>query len=186
MRDMTAEDKANLRKKFRALRDGIPSETRHKKSLAVQKKFLSLDEYKACASVLVYWAFRSETETFLIAETALRDGKTVALPFMQGGGEMLFIKITSLGGLVKNSFGIYEPEYEENNIFTPDENTTAVVPGLAFSEDGRRLGYGGGYYDRYFCRRKIRAGIGLCFSEQLCDSIPTDENDIIVDRVIFA
>lgn len=178
-------DKKSLRKEMLEKRNSIPKEVRHKKSLVIKEKLLSDPDYKACESLFCYLSFRSETETEEIITAALYEGKTVALPYMtEKKGEMVFVKISSLADLVKNSFGIYEPVPKEENIVFPTDKTVIIVPGAVFSKDGGRIGYGGGYYDRYLSRFKSMCTIGIGFREQLCDKIPADKYDIGLDKII--
>ncbi|MCD8089478.1 MAG: 5-formyltetrahydrofolate cyclo-ligase [Clostridiales bacterium] len=178
-------DKKTFRKEMIKKRDLIPPETRHEKSLIITEKLLAEEVYKDCREVFCYLSFRSETETEGFINTALNDGKTVALPYMtKNKGEMVFIKINSLSELVKNSFGIYEPKPAAENTAEPGNKTIIIVPGVAFSRDSFRMGCGGGYYDRYLSRYGFMCKIGICFAEQICENIPTDEYDIRMDKVI--
>lgn len=171
---------------MKAVRDAIPAETRPEKSLEIQNTVLSLESYKSCSSIFLYYAFGSEVSVEHIAEKALKDKKTVAFPYMTDNkGEMVFIKIHSLSGLVKNKYGIYEPVFNKDNIIAADNKTIVIVPGLAFTPEGFRLGYGGGYYDRYLGRYKTLSNIGVCFSEQIYRDIPINKYDIRLDKLIY-
>lgn len=180
-------DKRALRQKYKAVRDSIPENLRKEKSRIIQEKILSLDSYKKCRELFTYYSFGSETETEALIENAMNGDKTVALPYMtKNKGEMVFVRISSLSELVKNSFGIYEPVPSPENIVIPTEKTVIIVPGAVFSRDRYRIGYGGGYYDRYLSRYKTLSNIGICFSEQIVDNIPANEYDIRLDELIFA
>ena len=121
-----------------------------------------------------------EVGTDAIIEELLAQGKRVYLPRVEGDA-IRFYRIRSLSGLKLSAFGIREPQPIEP--IDPKEAEVIVCPGLAFDKAGNRLGYGGGYYDRYLkdCPAKR---IGVCFKEQLFETIPHKENDVPMDAVI--
>ncbi len=175
--------KNEIRKRYKALRNSFcKSETSSK---AAAENFIKSEEYKNCKSLFIFLNFGSEIKTEYIIKKALNDNKTVALPYMtEKPHEMVFIKITSLSELVKNKTGIFEPVYNIENIVKSDIDTIIVTPGLAFDYKGNRLGYGGGYYDKYLSENKYMASIGLCFDFQITDYIPAERNDIKIDILI--
>ncbi|MGN1318761.1 MAG: 5-formyltetrahydrofolate cyclo-ligase [Lachnospirales bacterium] len=174
--------KKELRKKYKALRDKYNS---MEKSEIVANKFLSSSYYKDCKSVFTFLSFGSEIDTYKIVKKALEDEKMVALPYMTGKPhEMVFIKINSLYELKKNKIGILEPYYNEENIVKSDKDTIIIVPGLVFDLEGYRIGYGGGYYDKYLSENSYMLSVGLAFDFQLVDAIAFDEYDVKTDVVI--
>ncbi len=177
-------DKNTLRKKMSEARKNIPGEIRRKKSLAITKRLVESDEYKTCKSVFCYLSYKTEAETDVFIKKALEDGKMVALPYVADKENMYFIEVGSLEGLVKNSYGIYEPAFDKSKIKTPTSDSLIIVPGLAFTKDGFRLGYGGGYYDRYLSKYSAKT-IGICFEEQLVESLPLSTFDKRLDGVVF-
>ncbi len=104
--------------------------------------------------------------------------KLFALPKINNENLLEFLIYTKNSILIKNKFNILEPI--EGNIVIPD---IFIIPGVAFSKSGYRLGYGGGYYDRYFSERKENI-IGICWHEQLIDWIPYESHDIKVKYII--
>lgn len=175
-------DKKQLRKKFRQLRkDGFSIE----KSKIIEQKILNSNEYKVCKSVFVYVSYNTEVDTLEIINSALRDKKTVAVPVMtEIPHTMVFVKIDSMDCLEKNSFGILEPRLEAGKIVKADNNTMVVVPALAFDRCGYRLGYGGGYYDKYLSENETMCNIGIGFSCQLVDRLEINEYDVKLDKII--
>ncbi len=167
------------------IRKDIPEIIREKKSLAIAHAILGSKEYMDCGKVFCYLSYKTEVSTVEFIKAVLKDGKRIALPYMEDNENMCFIEIHTLEGLVRNSTGIYEPAFDKSSVCTPDDDTLVVVPGLAFTTDGFRLGWGGGYYDRYLSRHKTMKNIGICFSEQLVESLPTEKSDIRLDRVIY-
>lgn len=175
--------KKELRKKYKEIRKNIKNRDIASKKAA--NIFLELEEYKNCNSLFIFLSFGSEIETQFIIERAISDGKKVALPYMTGKPhEMVFIEINSLNDLVKNLIGIYEPIYNKDNIVVSDSSTIVVVPGLAFDSDGYRIGYGGGYYDKYLSENIYYKSVGICFEEQITESIPTDKYDVKTDIIV--
>lgn len=175
--------KSELRKKYKKLRDDFKYNRTTSKTIS--DKFLNLQEYKECKSIFIFYSFGSEIYTIDIIKQALSDGKTVALPYMtKNPHEMFFIMIKDLSELVKNKIGIYEPVYNKDNIVVSDKETIIIVPGLVFSNDKYRIGYGGGYYDKYLSENKYLKSIGLAFDFQITDEIPKDKYDIQTDIII--
>lgn len=96
---------------------------------------------------------------------------------------MTFHMITSVSELLEGKFGIPEPD---ETLAQPDltDKTVCIVPGLAFTESGQRLGYGGGFYDRFITAFPQVCCIGLCFEEQIADRLPSEEHDALADQII--
>lgn len=157
---------------------------------SVIEKYLSLDCYKKADIILVYNSMPEEINTEKIVKSAFKDGKTVALPKIfskvKDGGVMEFIKITPFTKYeIKN--GILEPA--SGDILEPEncsDNIEMLLPGLCFDKRGNRLGYGGGYYDRYLSRflKKQFHKTAATLSYQIFDSLPVDNGDIPVDMII--
>jgi len=162
---------------------------------------LTMDEYKKADVVFSYMALPLEADTSLINTRAIKDGKQLLLPKICGARVMQFCAVDPAIPLAlqttKNRFGINEPSL--NNIFSldsiaPGTRFFVLVPGIAFTKDGRRLGRGFAYYDRYLTRFKKALydktqnnslyTAGYCFSFQLLESIPVDEHDVRVDFVL--
>lgn len=128
---------------------------------------------------LIYASSAIEVDTRAFIEYLLSMGKTVAVPKCEGRN-MRFLAISSLSELVTSKFGVDEPESGEE--ITDFNNTLCVTPALSFNEKGYRLGYGGGFYDRFF-EKYNGIKLGICY-EEFCGDIPTGEYDIPVDTVV--
>ncbi len=139
-------------------------------------------EFAAAKTVMLYWGVGREPDTRPMIDAALKAGKLVALPCVTGPGAMEARRIFSLTQLVPGAFGIPEPD-RECEVVDPGEFDLILVPGAAFSPDGRRLGRGGGYYDRYLPQTR-GVKVALARKCQLTDDIPTDIHDINVDLII--
>ena len=169
-------DKKELRKKFRESRNNILN--REELSKKIAKNLFDFYEYQKAESLFIFVSFRSEVNTEEIIEKSLADGKIVAIPKIYGN-KMKAIRIKSLKGLERNPMGILEPKDDEEYY----KIDLSLTPGLAFSKDGYRLGYGGGYYDKFFEKNdSLRVGLG--FEIQKTDSLPHRSFDKKLDYLI--
>ena len=137
--------KQEIRKKHLALRADLKNRPDADKKIC--SRFLSQEAYKQAKTVMIYLSYKSEPDTWRLARHILSDGKRLCAPVCKSGGEMDCFLIRDPENLCLSDMGIYEPFPTEP--VQPDEIDVIVVPGCAFSEKGFRIGYGGGYYDRY-------------------------------------
>lgn len=150
----------------------IASRSKH-----VQESLLNSKEFKSAKVIGAYYAFGSEVKTDLIIEQARALGKKVALPSVEGDS-LAFYELSSGKYLVKGRFGIMEPLP-----YGPvDRIDLLVIPGIAFDKKGYRLGYGKGYYDKFLAKKKV-ASMGLAYSFQLLESLPTGKYDKKLDAI---
>lgn len=144
---------------------------------------LSLPEVAGARAVLLFSAFGTEVPTAGLRAKLLHDGARVLLPFLTEAGEMEAAEVSPGEPLAASGYGPREPASRVP--IDPAQIDLAIVPGLAFDRRGGRLGYGGGHYDRYLAR--LAPGtpvVGLAFSLQLVDRVPTDSGDRRVDLVV--
>ncbi|MBB6431732.1 5-formyltetrahydrofolate cyclo-ligase [Algisphaera agarilytica] len=179
--------KAQLRQKFRAVRDAIPAGERQRGSQAIHQTILNLPELGTAQSVFVYASAGSEVATHELIEALLVRGKTVAVPHITDpkAGRMQAVVIHALQDLVPDPHlpSLLTPQTGEPLGLAPD---LTLLPGLAFSpETGVRLGMGGGYYDRFFDGPGHEGGlrVGLAFDEQLRDDLPVETHDYPVHAI---
>ncbi len=189
-------DKAALRTELRACRTAIAPPDRAAWEMAIQKKLFDLPAWRNARLVCGYMSTRGEIDLLPVWREAACVGKTYALPVTltgADGGDMLFRATPAFepASLVAGRFGIAEPpDAPHFPALTPAELDGALilVPGLGFDRDGYRIGYGGGYYDRYLTVLR-RAGVsvtavGLCFSVCRRPTLPREAHDHAVDFVI--
>lgn len=134
-------------------------------------------------TVFLYAALKSEISVDKIATQAEKLGKKTAFPFCEDrDGEMKFY-FTELGKLKEGMYGIREPDKKicEEAFFT--EKSLCIVPGLAFSKKGERLGKGKGYYDRFLMQFSGKT-VGVSLEETVYESIPTEKHDIKIDYLV--
>ena len=140
-----------------------------------QKEFYEADE------IYLYASYCHEAETMELAKMWLKEGKRLAFPKGEGQ-EIYFYWVDSLDDLECGYRGILEPRKgckRAENVFAP-----VLVPGVAFDWQGGRIGYGGGYYDRFFEREREHKKIGYAFSFQVYEKVPLQEHDIKMDLLV--
>lgn len=175
--------KKQLRKAVTERLREMSAERRAAASASIQEQALETAEYKAARTLLLYLHMPTEPDTDRIIRQALKDGKTVYVPKCVTKHEMIAVRIGSFDDLAPGAYGILEPVNCSETV-EPDALDLIFVPCVAASKDGRRLGHGAGYYDRFLKGNADRT-ICLCFSEALSDGIPMDENDVYMHRVLF-
>lgn len=175
-------NKSALRKEFINRRDSIPEIKRSEYSKAIAGKITGSNYFNNADTVLCFVSIGSEVDTSGIIGKAFECGKTVGVPFIEAG-QMQFMQIGSIDELVTGKYGI--PTAPDNSQVIDDfEKCLCIVPCLSADIDGYRLGYGGGYYDRFLAEHKNIYSIAVCFDELLSVSLPREEFDIKVSLVI--
>ncbi len=149
---------------------------------AIAAKALALDAWKQAKSVFLYISIGREVDTRGLLAAALKQGKTLAVPLTFPGGKMDARVIQSLAELKPGRMNIPEP-VQSAPVLLPKEIDLIIVPCIAADRQGYRLGYGGGYYDRYL-ESTESSTVCLCRQQLLQDSLPHDRFDRCVDRVI--
>ncbi len=175
-------DKAFYRQKYRKIRDCVKNS---EKDEMIFCSVIDSPSYKNADVIFTYYSVRSEIDTVKIINKALSDGKKVALPkCTDNKGHMDFYFIEdSADSLVDGFYSIKEPDAFKCELAVPGKKNICIVPALSFDTKGYRLGYGGGYYDR-FLQNFNGEMIGLCYEECLCDALPYNEYDIKVDIIV--
>lgn len=184
--EATRQAKAALRQAILARRDAADVATRSRNSQTITQKLSALPEYRAADVVVAYASFGSELDTSEFLVGILADGKQLVLPRINRAQRVLELRqVDDLDAdLVAGVWGIREPA-ERCPILSPAVVEFMLVPGVAFTASGARLGYGGGFYDRLlvsFDRRVAR--FAAAFDLQMVDQLPEGPRDQRVDRVI--
>lgn len=180
---MTMEErKKTLRKSIKERAAGLDREYIRKADRAIFNYVTSLPEYRDGEIIFCFAGAREEINTAPIIEDALSRGKQVGVPKCIAKGIMEVRRIRSLGDLEPGKYGILEPG-SQAALIQPEEIDLAVVPCLSCSSDGRRLGYGGGYYDRYMEHTQAVKAV-ICRKRLMCEEIPMDTHDAAMDIVI--
>ena len=172
--------KQELRTAIRVRKQAMGPEEILRRSEALCRLVLETDAYKSAATLYGYLPFNQEVQTLPLLRQAMADGKQVALPKCFGR-EMRFILTSDLTRIQHSAFGAPEPA--DDDPAACDETALVIVPGLAFDRRGYRIGYGGGYYDRFLAREQSHPTIGLCYDFQLVSRLNCAPHDIPVDTV---
>lgn len=175
------ENKKALRARCREIVKELSPEYIEEASHKIADLLLATDAYKNSNTIFCYMSMGGEPVTDEIIERALEDGKRVGIPLCVGPHEMVVKEYRSGDELARGAFGIREPLAEAAEI-TADEFDLAIVPCVACSEDGRRIGHGAGYYDRFLSVSGFNK-IALCFEKLLTDDIPLEDTDVYMDGV---
>lgn len=183
------ETKSSIRKRILALRNDLSPEACRLNSSCIMQRVLELPMVKSAKHILCYAGYKSEVITEDLIMALLQIGKQVYLPRVNGE-EMDFYQVKGASDLTQGYKGIPEPSPDCHIIFTKEmweqniEQTIMFLPGAAFSEDGARIGYGKGYYDRYLMKLPCQERIALCYEMQMVDAIPSDAHDIPVTTIV--
>ena len=176
-------DKKELRSQIRQQKRAMTEEAIVEASARLGELFLACPEYKAAKTIYGYLPYNQEVRTVPMLEQAMKDGKRVAVPKCYGE-EMRFIYMDDLSKVEKGYANIPEPIADDP--VADDPTALVLMPGLAFTEDGKRMGYGGGFYDKFLAAEPGHPTVALCYAFQMVEYIPTEDYDIPVDRVLWA
>ena len=176
-------DKKELRRSIRERKRAMTEEEITSRSEALGKQFAASRAYQEAKTVYGYLPYNQEVRTVPMLEQALRDGKQVAVPKCYGD-EMKFILMTDLSLVEKGYAGIPEPIAD--GPIAHDETALVLMPGLAFDPQGHRIGYGGGFYDKFLSREPDHPTPALCYEFQMLPHLETEDHDIPVDTVLWA
>ena len=174
-------DPGGLRRRARRIRDAIPAAERRRLSARVSARALRLLAGTGAHTVMVYVSFRSEVETAGLIDE-LRRTHRVAAPRVADAGRMDAMLLSDQP-LMRSRLGIMEPPATAA-VVEPAAIDAVLVPGLAFDAHGYRLGYGGGYYDRFLARCARALRIGLAFEAQMVESVRPHARDQPLDHVV--
>jgi 5-formyltetrahydrofolate cyclo-ligase len=177
--------KQSLREELTSRRKAMAPELIDARGLKVQSRFLATPYYQRARTVALYAPIRGEVPTRDILTAAISDGKVVCYPLSHVHGRILsFRAIDSEGELEPGRLGVREPN-SASELIDVDQIDLFVVPGLGFSRTGKRLGRGGGYYDATLKAATTRSRrVGLAFSDQVVDHVPSNGEDVDMDLVV--
>ena len=184
---MNNDERQRLRKRILGARDLMSGTERHEKSRSVMENFWNLPEMKHWSTLFIYVNFRSELETLELIDRCLSQGIRVAVPLVEASTvSMIPLLIQDPEkDLVSGYYGIPEPDPQKSLRVAVREIDAAVIPGSVFDIQGGRLGYGGGYYDRFLVNDAPQAKrIGLAFEMQVVEKVPVEPHDQPLDILI--
>jgi 5-formyltetrahydrofolate cyclo-ligase len=175
-------DKAKCRQWLKKRRQEVFDQEGPEKSAIIAKRVIDLCREEKYRCVMCYISFGSEVDTLEILEKLWLLGKTVCVPKCLSGGRMEAVAIASREDLLPGKYGILEPR-DCHLTVAPSEIDLCLVPGLGFSEEGGRIGFGAGFYDR-FLSNVSGLNVGITFDEMVSVSIPQEGFDQRVDLII--
>ena len=176
-------NKKELRSLIRTRKRAMTEEMILEKSEALARQLFETEQYRSARSIYGYLPYNQEVRTVPMLEQALRDGKRVAVPKCYGD-EMRFLWMEDLSQVEKGYAGIPEPVAD--GPVADDETALVLMPGLAFDREGHRIGYGGGFYDKFLAGEGTHPTLALCYDFQIFDHLETEKFDIPVDKVLWA
>ena len=176
-------DKKELRNKIREQKRAMTPQQIESASQKLVELFLATEQYRQAKTIYGYLPYNQEVRTVPLLEQALADGKKVAVPKIYGD-EMRFIYLPDLNRVEKGYSGIPEPI--EDGPLGDDPTALVLMPGMAFDEEGHRIGYGGGFYDKFLAKEPDHPTVALCYEFQIVKDLPTEDFDIPVDLVLWA
>lgn len=176
-------DKATLRKEIREKKRAMTQEQIAAASQELARLFFASELYRNAKAIYGYLPYNQEVRTVPILEQAIRDGKRVAVPKVCGD-TMNFIWMEDLSAVSNGYAGIPEPIAD--GPIADDPTALVLMPGLAFDPQGHRIGYGGGFYDKFLASEPDHPTLALCYAFQMREYLPTEEFDKNVDCVLWA
>lgn len=176
--------KQEIRDAMRVQRSGLKSDWVLPASACLAERVIALPEFMRATVVSCFLSLPGEVQTRSIMEAAWKAGKRVAVPCRRDDGEYMPAWLTPDEPLAAGAFAVRQPAVP--HWAKPDRFDLVLVPGLAFSPKGERLGHGRGYYDRMLARlaRHIDIKAGLCFSCQIVPVVPVTDHDVAMDLVV--
>ncbi|NLM84488.1 MAG: 5-formyltetrahydrofolate cyclo-ligase [Clostridiales bacterium] len=177
------EIKKQLRREIREKINSLPAEYIEESDAGIAARVCSLPEFINAKTIFTFYSIGREPDTHRIIRRALEMGKTVSLPVCFKGGIMEARAIKDIGELRPSQMmGLMEP-LDSKIVIAPEEIDFIVVPALAYDEEGYRVGYGGGYYDRFLVRTKAYT-VGITREALMMDAVPREAHDIPVQCIV--
>lgn len=178
-------DKKLIRKKMSRIRSNMDKNEHREKSKIIVEKLMKSKFYKESDTIMIYVSFRREIDTHEFIKKAIKDGKTILVPITIDKGKQL--KPSHLKDFDELEIGFYNiltPKEEFVRYVDPKDIDLVIVPGLGFDKEGYRVGFGGGYYDRFLSNLDSAIKLSIAFDFQILDRVPREDFDIPVDYIL--
>lgn len=175
------QQKTETRKILKSTRASIPETTRMDAANSITEQILRLNEIRDARTIFIYISYASEVHTHALIKALLAAGKTLAVPKIINSDYMQAETFSSWEDLVPGELGILTPTDS-----TPCNGPfdVAITPGLGFTLSGQRMGFGRGYYDKWFAQNKVRHKIALAFEVQLINEMPVEDTDVPMEKIV--
>lgn len=176
------DEKNLIRKQMKQLREDMTRTERFEKSMRIFEQLITVPEFKRADRIYTYVSMDNEIDTIMLIDYSLSLEKRVFVPRVSGKN-MEFYEISDISELSPGYMGIYEPDINGKE---PDYSRTGFMcmPGLAFDKSYNRIGYGGGFYDRYLSVENKLYKAALAYEAQLLESIPAQDGDVRPDMIV--
>ena len=176
------DEKNLIRKQMKQLRADMTRTERFEKSMQIFEQLITVPEFKRADRIYTYVSMDNEIDTIMLIDYSLSLEKRVFVPRVSGK-DMEFYEISDISELSPGYMGIYEPDINGRE---PDYSRTGFMcmPGLAFDRSYNRIGYGGGFYDRYLSVENKLYKAALAYEAQLLESIPAQDGDVRPDMIV--
>lgn len=176
------DEKNLIRKQMKQLRADMTRTERFEKSMQIFEQLITVPEFKRADRIYTYVSMDNEIDTIMLIDYSLSLEKRVFVPRVSGK-DMEFYEISDISELNPGYMGIYEPDINGRE---PDYSRTGFMcmPGLAFDKSHNRIGYGGGFYDRYLSVENKLYKAALAYEAQLLESIPAQDGDVRPDMIV--
>ncbi len=176
------DEKNVIRKQMKQLRADMTRTERFEKSMQIFEQLITVPEFKRADRIYTYVSMDNEIDTIMLIDYSLSLEKRVFVPRVSGK-DMEFYEISDISELSPGYMGIYEPDINGKE---PDYSRTGFMcmPGLAFDKSYNRIGYGGGFYDRYLSVENKLYKAALAYEAQLLESIPAQDGDVRPDMIV--
>ncbi len=186
MRSLGIKDdrKKEIRKEMLSVRDSTEAAVWQRGTQEIERRATAHAWFLKAPAICCYVDFRGEAGTRGIIEESWRRGKKVFVPRVEGG-QMEFFRLDGFEQLKAGAFGILEPEKRPGeDVGAFEAGSLMIVPGVAFDRERNRIGYGGGYYDRYLSVHHQLHTMALAFEYQILPEVPHDATDIKPDIIV--
>lgn len=176
------DEKNVIRKRMKQLRADMTRTERFEKSMQIFERLITVPEFKRADKIYTYVSMDNEIDTIMLIDYSLSLEKRVFVPRVSGR-DMEFYEISDISELSPGYMGIYEPDINGKE---PDYSKSGFMcmPGLAFDRSYNRIGYGGGFYDRYLSVENKLYKAALAYEAQLLENIPAQDSDVRPDMIV--
>lgn len=177
--------KGEIRKWIVGRRDSLTREEIEARSRAIFERLTGLEAIRRASTLMVYLSFGSEVLTDDLIRWGWGEGKKIAVPLCRPGKrELIPCRMDGFDDLETGHYGIPEPKAALCRPVEKGDIGVVVIPAVAFDRNGRRVGYGGGYYDRFLPEVPQAAKVGAAFTCQIVPEVPSEAYDVPVDRIV--
>ncbi|MDP6776479.1 MAG: 5-formyltetrahydrofolate cyclo-ligase [Candidatus Latescibacteria bacterium] len=176
-------EKAEIRRSMIRKREALAPHEAARRGEAIRQQILEAPFYQESRCLSCYVSVSNEVDTHELIRGAIAEGKRVAVPVARRGRPMTQVRISDLAELVPAPFGLLEPAEESWDPVPPDAFDLVIVPGLAFDHHGNRIGFGGGFYDRFLAGLRA-AKVGIAYGFQQGETLPTESHDVKLDWLV--